>query len=167
MDKFTRQPIYRQHCCLSVAEVWQLQGRAVHLASLNWPQTDTERGSVCQCQWFTCCRSNPTEAAFMLLTRPKLHRNKAGLAPPVLHSTLLGVSLHSWWKAAGLGRPGRQSHHRVVGLEEGGEDLCHAVSTSQSGCRLACQHAAAAVPTSGQLWQTPLLILKMVGALLV
>lgn len=38
-------------------------------------------------------------------------------------------SLHSGWQTARLGGPGRQSHHCAVGLEEGGEAVCHAVST--------------------------------------
>lgn len=136
--KFTRHPLYQQHrktysCCLLVSAVWRHQGRAVHLTSLNWLQTEAARWSVCQCQWITCRRSNPP-GCFHVANKGQTSLKQSRSWLCLCCAEWFWFSLHSGWQAAGLGGSGWQSHYCAVGLEERGEALCHAVSTAILEC---------------------------------
>lgn len=121
--------------------------------------------SVCQCALIAVDQTH--RAAFMLPTKAQTSLNQSRSWLCLCCTEWFWFSLHSGWKTTGLGGPGRQSHHCAVGLEEGGEALCYAVSTVVHSCLQAFQHAACAIPTTKKLWQTFLLILKIVWALFV
>lgn len=69
--------------------------------------------------------------AFMLLIGTKLQWSKVRTGFLIANVLNYFFPLHSGWQTSGLGRPGRQSHHCAVGLEERREALCHEVSLKQ------------------------------------